>query len=220
MRQSEFEWINRGFEDTLLLIPGWATDHRIFDTLDLDFNYLLPVQLSPDDFKSALDQTLSKMALDKISIFGWSLGGYLAADFASNYAERVKDITFVGMRKKYDGQGLENVKRFIRRNKAAYLHKFYNECFTDEEMKKRYLESRGLDELIDGLDYLGRAELDSAKLKNIDVRFIHGECDKIAPIEGLNELKDDFSAAEFIIVSGALHAPFLRNDFRDVFYGK
>ena len=38
---SEFEWRARGFGHTLLLVPGWATDPRIFAPLDLEFNYLV-----------------------------------------------------------------------------------------------------------------------------------------------------------------------------------
>ena len=44
-RKSEFKLIDRGFKDTILLIPGWAADYRIFDSLDLEFNYLLPMKL-------------------------------------------------------------------------------------------------------------------------------------------------------------------------------
>ncbi|MDO8525835.1 MAG: alpha/beta fold hydrolase [Candidatus Omnitrophota bacterium] len=229
---TQFHLVNRGFTDALLLIPGWAADYRIFNSLDLDFNYLLPAPLSLHDFEDALTGSLRKAELSRISILGWSLGGFLAASFASNYPEYVKDVTFIGMRGGYDTTGLEKVKRLIRNNKTAYLYKFYNEWFSSGEEEKRsrilfkntlagdFLKESDTRELLDGLDYLGRARLDSAGLKDVKLKFIHGGDDRIAPIEEITDLKKGFPGAEFVIVKGAGHAPFLRRDFRKIFYGK
>ena len=38
----KFKYIDRQKPETAVLVPGWATDYRIFDTLDLDYNYLMP----------------------------------------------------------------------------------------------------------------------------------------------------------------------------------
>ena len=70
---SEFKIIDRGFTRTTLLVPGWATDHRIFDTLELNTNYLVPVKFSPFGFSKDLAGTLARNGLDKISIVGWSI---------------------------------------------------------------------------------------------------------------------------------------------------
>ncbi|MDD5427915.1 MAG: alpha/beta fold hydrolase [Candidatus Omnitrophica bacterium] len=231
-RRSKFKLLDRGFKDTILLIPGWAADHRIFDTLELDFNYLIPDPVSLYDFEDSLTASLKKDALRKISILGWSLGGYLAAGFALNHPEYVNDITLIGMREKYDANGLEKIKSYIKNNKKAYLYKFYNECFSAETEENRYLslfkrglmrdylEKANVDELLEGLDYLGRAKLDPAGLENAKIKFIHGEHDKIAPVRGIDGLKKVFQSAEFIIMKGAGHMPFLRSDFKDIFYGK
>ena len=52
-----------GPKDTIILIPGWATDCRIFKTVE-----------SSKIFK--------EKPADKISLLGWSLGGFMAAGFA------------------------------------------------------------------------------------------------------------------------------------------
>jgi len=52
--KSEFRFFNRGFKDTLVLIPGWATDYRIFNSLDLSYNYLLTTKLYHFNFNYAL----------------------------------------------------------------------------------------------------------------------------------------------------------------------
>lgn len=231
--RSEFKLIDRGFKDTILLIPGWATDYRIFGSLNLDFNYLLPVLFSLNGFEDALVRYLKTvLLLNKISILGWSMGGYLAADFASRHQDCVNDVTLIGMRGRYGVQDIEKVKNFVMSNKNAYVYKFYSECFSSGEEERQalsflksslvkiYLKSLSVDELLRGLDYLGRAYLDSAKLKNVQIRFIHGEDDKVVPLSQIVEIKEVFPDTELIIVKGAGHALFLRKDFKDIFYGK
>ena len=54
-------------------------------------------------------------------------------------------------------------------------------------------------------------------LKEIEIKFIHGDCDKIASIEDIYELRDKMPKAGFIVLKGAGHIPFLRDDFKKVF---
>ena len=75
------------------------------------------------------------------------------------------------------------------------------------------------EQLIGGLDYLTTAELDVKKLKYTKIKFIHGENDRIAPIEGILSLKLEFPQAEFVVLKGAGHIPFLQTDFKEMFYG-
>ena len=67
--KSKFKLIKRGFTNPLVLIPGWATDYRIFDSLDLNYDYILPVEFSPLDFEAALSSYLEKNSIHKISLF-------------------------------------------------------------------------------------------------------------------------------------------------------
>ena len=229
-KQTQFQFVNRGFSEAILLIPGWAADYRIFNSLDLDFNYLLPIEFSLSGFEKALLESLKKESLDKISILGSSMGGFLGADFAYSHPERVKEITLMGMRQRYDKEGIEKVKEYIRTNRRAYLYKFYHESFSSEEkgelslfkrnLMKDYLRELRTEELLDGLDYLAQAGLKADGLKNVTVRFIHGERDKIAPVENICALRDEIPDADMVILKGAGHMPFLRDDFRKVFHGK
>ncbi len=231
-RRSEFKLIGRGFRDAILLLPGWASDYRIFDSLDLDYNYLVPERLSPNDFEEPLVETMHRSGLDKISILGWSLGGFLAAGFASNRPELVKEIILAGMRQRYEAIDLERIKNMVNRSAPAYLRRFYSEWFSASEeelyafsgfkvgLMKEYLRDMPACELIEGLEYLGNAEIAVGKLDKAKTRFIHGENDRIAPINGLDGIRRAFSAEKFSVVKDAGHAVFLRKDFRDIFYGK
>lgn len=219
-----FRVIDRGFRETLLLVPGWATDYRIFEPLDLDFNYLVPAEFSLPGFEEMLLESLKKESPEGVSILGWSMGGFLAAGFAAKYPQLVKSLTLAGMRRSYDREGIEKVKGYIISNKDGYLYKFYHQCFSPAEKKKRALFKKGLmkeyfknfttEELLSGLDYLGGAVLDEKALNNVGARFIHGSDDAIAPVEGLSGI------GNVAILNGAGHVPFLRSDFREVFYGR
>src|SRR3989338_4261643 len=89
---SEILLIPRGAARTLLLIPGWATDYRIFASLELPYNYLVPIKFAFLDFEKRVLRALEENALDKISILGWSMGAYLAADFAAKHKDRIDEL--------------------------------------------------------------------------------------------------------------------------------
>ena len=75
-----FNFVDRGFKKNILLIPGWATDWRIFERLDIPFNYLLPKRVSPSEAKKIINHIPGKLRKAGISVLGWSMGGFIAAD--------------------------------------------------------------------------------------------------------------------------------------------
>ncbi len=165
---SEFEFFPRGgFAETLLLVPGWATDHRIFRPLDLEFNYLAAVAFSPRDFQQGLLSALRRHRLDRVAVLGWSLGGYLALEFARAAsgagAARVRSSPSA-CGNVMNRRRIEAIKGRLARNKAAYLRRFYEACFSpgereargwfERELLESYLEQMELEPLLAGLDYL------------------------------------------------------------------
>jgi pimeloyl-ACP methyl ester carboxylesterase len=112
----------------MLLIPGWATDYRIFDTLKINYNYLLPVEFSPFNFCDDLLAAMKDNDIKKISVLGWSMGGFVACDLMSKCRDRVNEIIFVGIRRRYEKVNIDKIKTFLVRNKKTFLHKFYNDC--------------------------------------------------------------------------------------------
>ena len=206
-KRSGFKLIQRGADKTLLLIPGWATDHRIFASLDLPYDYLLPVEFALPDFGKRLLMALEKEMLGRISILGWSLGGFLAADFAANNKGRIDELILVGVKRGYKKTDIDKIKGYIRRNRAAYLRKFYDECPVEEGLKRVYLEEMDIATLMEGLDYLSGAEIIPERLKGLDVRFVHGENDRIAPIDEARALAKGLEGSEFSEIKGAGHFP-------------
>src|SRR5512135_1893728 len=128
-RVSAFKIWNRGFKENMVLVPGWATDSRIFSALDLHANYLLPTSIQPFHFKEDLRAFLDAQSIDKVSLFGWSSGGFLATDFALENSSRIEELILVSIRRSYPVLALKKIRGYLEKNRRAYLYKFYLECF-------------------------------------------------------------------------------------------
>jgi len=228
--QSKFRFVSRGFKKTIVLIPGWATDYRIFERLDLDYNYLLPVEFSLFDFQDRLSDFLNKESIDRVSLFGWSQGAFLAAEFASRHPERIEELILLNLRRAYDPAALKDISAKLKKSKRAYLYRFYRDCFSkndksgldwfNKNLLKPYLDSFGLEELLCGLNYLVGARIHPEFLSGVNkIRIFHGAKDKIAPIAEAMDIKSDLVRAEFISFPDVGHITFLHPNFSRAFNG-
>lgn len=228
--KSKFKVVDRGFKDAIVLAPGWAADFRIFDSLDLNYNYLLPVDSSPAHFADDLSAFLDALSIGRVSLFGWSQGGFLASDFASANPGKIDELMLAGIRKRYERAALEDIKLKLAKNKKAFLYKFYMDCFSaaDNEgrrwfksrLLKEYLDDMGFERLVEGLDYLSGARIDAKALSGIKkIRIFHGSEDRIAPFEEALEIKSCLAQAELIRVEGSGHLLFLNPGFKEIFNG-
>ncbi len=215
-------YVERGKKDTAVLIPGWATDYRIFDSLDIEFNYLLPLEFSPFGFEKSLLSALKEYKICKISLWGWSLGGFWAAKFAAKYASLLDELILVSIRKKYKAQEIAGMELRLKKNREECLYQFYRRCFYGENGWQRfrdnllesYLQELNLDYLFTTLGYLKAQELNPQALKEIrKIKIIHGEFDRIAPSEEARDIKRNLPQAKFISIRDAGHIPFLETDF-------
>ncbi len=225
---SKFKLLNRGFKKTIVLIPGWATDYRIFNALDLNYNYLLPVELYPLNFERDLRELLNREPIDKISLFGWSMGGFLASDFASKNTDRVDELILVSVQKKFNLDLLQDIKLKLKQNKRAFLYKLYFNCFSKEDKEGlswfkehlliSYIGELRLENLLCGLDYLSKTQINPESLAGIKrIRIFHGQDDKIVPLDGAHQIKSELSQAEFICLPGTGHVPFFNRKFKEIF---
>ncbi len=232
LAHSEFKFIDRHFKDVLLLIPGWATDYRIFATLELNYNYLLPVHFSFTNFAKGLSEELGKRGIEKIFILGWSLGGFLAYDFALENPERVKGLSLLSICRGFNQAILENARSGIKKNKKAFLYKFYLDNFAKDDREglswfrkyllKDYLQCLGSEDLLAGLDYLYQARIIPESLARIEgVRVYHGKDDLIVSLKEAYRLSPFLEKGAFISLSGLGHALFLNHQFKEKFqYGQ
>ena len=203
---------------SIVLLPGWATDYRIFEKLNLPYNCILPVPFNPNTFETEFLKYAVQNNIKKVSLFGWSLGGYCAADFAIKHPERIEELILVSVKKKYDKEGIDKVKEHIMQSRKAYLYKFYYECFSKEEaetlkwfketLMKEYLDRFDEEQLFEGLDYLLNTPLDINGLKSLKTKLIYGMKDKIVPAKEVIGLKSELPDALFEFIENSGHMPF------------
>jgi len=215
---NKFKYINRHHKKDIVLLPGWATDHRIFEKLDIAYNYIIPVEFEPDSLPYDLVQYLQNNDFRSVSIYGWSLGGFAGADFAVKYPYMVDEIILAGVKEKYQKEGIDKIKGLLSENRKAYLYKFYRDCFSakdkdpyiwfKETLMADYLSSFDEEKLIKGLDYLLNMPLNLEELGKMNPRFVYGAADKIVPAAEVMALKKKIPSAEFVFVDGKGHFTF------------
>ncbi|MFA5807633.1 MAG: alpha/beta fold hydrolase, partial [bacterium] len=86
---------------SVVLLPGWATDGRIFEGVLPGVTAVTTGPLRPDRFTTRLASFLDRAARGQVTVVGWSLGGFVAAEFAREYPDRVRRVVLVGIRREY-----------------------------------------------------------------------------------------------------------------------
>ncbi|MCL2448424.1 MAG: alpha/beta hydrolase, partial [Polyangiaceae bacterium] len=176
-----------GTVPSAVLIPGWATDSRVFGGLFPDVAAVRVLgALRTEGFVDRLAAFLGAVAAGPVTIVGWSLGGFLAAEFAGKYPSRVRRLVLIGVRLRYPPSEVEPVRSALLRDRQACLSDFYARCFFPSRMKEYRLFRSGLQEeyfremdkdaLLSGLDYLERVAFPAdSLLPSCPVKIIHGE---------------------------------------------
>jgi len=218
MTSTIFKLVDNHAPDTLVMIPGWATDQRIFADIVLPYNYLLPLTFSPGTFVKALAAELRKRGLKRVSLLGYSLGGFLAADFSREYGDCVDRLVLAGIRRAYESREIDAIRTLLSKNKKAFLYKFYEQCCTDRaqwfyfktHFFEEYCRIFDLEYLNAGLDYLAAARIDPRDLEAVQtVTFMHGELDRVAPLPEARALQSGVPQSRLVVVPGKGHLFFL-----------
>jgi len=173
---------------------------------------------------------LNKKLTGRVSLFGWSLGAFLAADFSSKFPAKIEELILLSIRRRYNLKLLQDIELKLQQNRDAYLYRFYKDCFSpaDREgsiwFKKRllkdYLLGMDFEGLVRGLDYLSCACLRPEVLSKVrKIRIFHGASDKIAPFQEAQVIQSYLPQAEFICLENSGHLFFLNPDFKMIFHG-
>ncbi|MGE5283913.1 MAG: alpha/beta fold hydrolase [Actinomycetota bacterium] len=211
---------------SMVLLPGWATDGRIFDGALPGVTAVTTGPLRPEGFAARLAAFLDRTARDPVTVVGWSLGGFLAAGFARDYPDRVRRLVLVGIRRAYPEGEVAAVLRSLSTVPGGTLSGFYARCFYPSQMpayrrfrsglQEEYLREMDVGALREGLSYLAGEELSGGTLPACSVAIVHGEDDVIAPIAEAEGVARECGRATFHPLPGAAHAAFLADGFRAV----
>lgn len=224
--KEEFFVVGGGGVPSMVLLPGWATDGRIFDGVFPGVTAVTTGPLRPKGFPRRLGAFLDRAARGPVTVVGWSLGGFLAAQFAREYPDRVRRVVLVGIRREYPEGDLEGVLRSLSTDPGGCLSGFYAQCFHPSQipayrrfragLQAAYLREMDGDALREGLSYLAGARLSRETLPVCPVAIVHGGKDVVAPFAEAEGVAREGGNATFHPLPGAAHAAFLADGFRTV----
>ena len=193
------EFIDRGYPETMLLVPGWAFDGRIFEPLDLPYNYLMADSAEIGSLETQVLQFIETHDQTALTMLGWSQGGIALSKLAGRFPEKVSQLILVSVRQQYPQAGLREIQGLLERSRATYLKCFYKACFAGADrtietwfkatLLADYLETFTSTALMKGLDWLAQVRIDPEDLRRVScVTFVHGADDTIAPIQEAESL--------------------------------
>jgi pimeloyl-[acyl-carrier protein] methyl ester esterase len=222
----EFFVVGGKGDPSVVLLPGWATDGRIFEGVLPGVTAVTTGPLRPDRFSRRLAAFLDSAARGPVTVVGWSLGGFLAAEFAREYPDRVRRVVLVGIRREYPEGDVEAVLRSLSADPGGCLSGFYTRCFYPSQipayrrfrgrLQAAYLREMDGGALREGLSYLASARLSRETLPACPVAIVHGEEDVVAPLAEAEGVARETGNATFHPLPGAAHAAFLADGFRAV----
>ena len=224
MPPDEFFMVGGGGDPSMVLLPGWATDGRIFEGALPGATAVTTGALRPEGFPRRLAAFLDRAARGPVTVVGWSLGGFLAAAFAREHPERVRRVVLVGIRRGYPEGDVEEVLRSLTADPGACLSGFYARCFYPSQLpawrrfrtglQAEYLRELDGGVLREGLSYLASARLSGGALPPCPVSIVHGEKDVVAPLAEAAGVAGESGNATFHPLPEASHAAFLGEGFR------
>jgi pimeloyl-ACP methyl ester carboxylesterase len=222
----EFLVVGGEGDPSMVLLPGWATDGRIFEGVFPGVCAVTTGPLRPEGFSRRLAAFVDRAALGPVTVVGWSLGGFLAAEFAREHPDRVRRVVLVGIRREYPKGDVESVLRSLSSDPDACLSGFYTRCFYPSQipayrrfrgrLQAAYLRELDGGVLREGLAYLTGARLSVGTLPACPVAVVHGQDDVIAPFAEAEGVARECGNATFHPLPGAAHAAFLAGGFRAV----
>src|SRR5512140_2106281 len=133
----EFFIVGGGGVPSTVLLPGWATDGRIFEGGLPGVTAVTTGQLRPMGFTARLAAFLGREARGPVTVVGWSLGGFLAAEFAREYPDRVRRVVLVGIRRAYPEDDVAGVARSLSADPGGRLSALSAQCLYPSQMAAR-----------------------------------------------------------------------------------
>jgi len=222
---------------SLILIAGWAHTAQAIDGLASALRASFEVRVSTSceiaDEKSSNTSSYAKglqSVVDKLDerrnscvVVGWSAGGLLALEAASENPDLVEGLVLIGATPKFCaeegypwGVAARNMRAMIleiRRDPKAVLDRFFQDvswpAVEPESCRKEKVNAAchmGIERLVDGLQYLQKTDLrDRLESLEIPILVIHGRKDRIVPWQAGAWLNHSLPDSRIIIHEGVGH---------------
>jgi len=202
----------------LLFLPGWGFSGQVLDLAEQLSPWVRPD--TPLDPATALPEILAFLTqhhLETIHLVGWSMGAFLAFDFACAFPGKVASLTLLGMRAFWPPSEIEAIHQGLATDSQAFLRDFYRKSLLGykkearrfvAEQQEALMASLDMQLLARGLDYLAQWRLPVHALQ-CPVSCWHGRRDIIAPVAE----RVVIPGARTLIIEHGGHALFLDREF-------
>ncbi len=189
------QFIDKGHAQTLVFLPGWALDTRIFDTIESPFNRLYLNDICSASLISDLKQAFHINAIKPAHFIGFSMGAFRCLDIFKQSPGLIRSVTLIGLNTGYKKTDIALIRRLLIENIQGYLRSFYQACFHEKSefrsfytrLGKEFCNTLELKTLLSELDYLDAASVrleDLVQMPNLTL--IHGKYDRIAPLKNMS----------------------------------
>ena len=242
----QLTWYDTGRGRPLVLLHGWAMSAAAFQELASlladNFRVLAPdlpghgkssaaLRNDLDGYATLLEGWLSSMDAGPFILVGWSLGGMLSLQIASDGQVPVQRLALLGSTPKFTtgndwpfGLPITQVRamaRNLKRRFEATLAEFFSLAFAGESIPIDRL--RTIRNFAVRASSLPDREAASALLEvlaeqdqrdilpgiQVPVMVLHGELDRISPVGAGRAMAEMLPRGEFVPFAGTGHAPFL-----------
>ena len=225
----------RGSGTPLVLLHGYPLDHHLWEDvaplLEDRFDLILPDLrgfggsstvdsfYTMEDLAADIAGLLDFLGIQKTAIAGHSMGGYVALAFARLYPERVSSLGLISTQVLADTAAkrddrFKSAAEVADKGPASVVEAMAPK-FTDDPRLQKF--ARSSMEVQQPAAYIGALKamgerLDSTSLLatiNYPVVIIHGDADKLIPIERAREAKAALPDAYLVEIGGAGHMPMM-----------
>lgn len=241
----KLSWYEGGEGPPLVLLHGWSISAAAFeevaDRLCQDFHILVPdlpghgnssVTIDNDLAGLADDLTtwLQKVADEPVILAGWSLGGMLAMQIASNSLHPLKQLVLIGTTPRFTNKDdwslglpaaqVHALKRNLKRHFEKTLAEFFRLTLSGEAISPERLRAirnfavinKPLPEKDTAVSFLEVLACQDQResLASIDcpVLVMHGSEDQVSPIAAGRYIAEAVKDGSLVEFPGVGHAPF------------
>lgn len=183
----KWRYIDKQSKHTWLVLPGWAMNSTIFNTLHLPGNIILIDQVDPRNYLNQIQKLLKNVSC--FSILAYSLGAFQAVKLSQETEHIPQKMILCSAQSAYSTDSITLTKKAIIKNKSYFLSNFYKNCFYNNEdylkfkkqFEDQFLNLFSEDYLIEHLDTLTKDPILNISDK-IETKLIHGQEDRITPL--------------------------------------
>ncbi len=228
-------YVRRGAGKPLVLIHGFPLDHTLWnETASLlvnDFDLILPdlrgfgesaTVESPygmSDMADDLAGLLDHLEIEKTSIAGHSMGGYVALAFAQKFQQRISGLGLVSSQAAADApEGRE--KRYQtaqdvgERGVGVVADAMTAKLSADADVQafvRRMMERQKPSAVIGALKAMAERDDSTPLLSTFELPLVllHGDADALIPVGRARDIKSILPTARLVELHGAGHLPMI-----------